>query len=536
MKKWMRLIATLVMVFFLLTGCSGQGLGQFLGDIFNSIAVGAATPFKDMEYQRPDADAFEATLAITMEMAKTEKNVKTLMNSVFSLYEMYYDYYTNYSLANIHYCIDMTDIYWNDEYSWCLENATRIDSGMDQLLYALAESPLREKLEADEYFGAGFFDAYDGESIWDDTFTSLMNQEADLMNKYYDLEASAAGVTSQEEFFTGYGYEMEQLFVELIKIRQQIADYVGYDNYADFAYEFYFYRDYTPAQAEAYVQQIAQELVPLYHQLEYDVWQDLYKETSQDQVYSYLKDTVSSIGGTAQYAFKLLDTTKLYDIGYSENKYGASFETFLYNYNEPFIFMCPTGYAMDQLTLVHEFGHFCNDYAVNGSIVGVDVSEIFSQGFEYLSLCYSSAGKTLTEAKMADSLCVFVEQSAYAAFELAIYRLEEVTVENVRAAFADTCVSFGMDGLGIDVRSYVTVPHFFIAPMYVISYVVSNDVALQIYQAERAEAGSGVKLWEDSLFTMQEGLMGFVNEMGFVSPFGEGRVASIRDTFKSILG
>ena len=536
MSKWIRLVATLVMVVFLLTGCSGGGFGQFLEDIFNSIAVGTATSFEDMEYVRPDVDAFEATLATTMEMAKTETKVKTLMDSVFSLYNMYYDFYTNYSLANIHYCMNMTDIYWNDEYSWCLENATRIDSGLDQLLYALADSPLREKLEADEYFGEGFFDAYDGESIWDETFTALMNQEADLMNEYYDLEASAAGVTSQAEFFNGYGYEMEQLFVELILIRQQIAEYAGYDSYADFAYEFYFYRDYTPAQAEAYVQQIAQELVPLYKQLDYNVWQNLYTETTEDQVYSYLEDTVSAIGGMAQYAFNLLDAAKLYDITYSENKYGASFESFLYNYNEPFIFMCPTGYAMDQLTLVHEFGHFCNDYAVNGSIVGVDVAEVFSQGFEYLSIIYNTNGQTMAAGKMADSLCVFVEQSAYAAFELAIYQLEDVTVENVRAAFANTCKTFGMGDLGIDVRSYVTVPHFFIAPMYVISYVVSNDVALQIYQAEQAEAGSGVKLWEDGLFTMQEGLMGFVNEMGFVSPFDEGRVASIRDTFKSILG
>ena len=108
MKKWTRLIAAMVLAIFLLTGCSGGGFGQFFEDIYNSISMGAATSFKDMEYVRPDVDAFEATLAVTLEMAKTEKNVKTLMSSVTSLYNMYYSFYTNHSLANIHYCTSYT--------------------------------------------------------------------------------------------------------------------------------------------------------------------------------------------------------------------------------------------------------------------------------------------------------------------------------------------------------------------------------------------------------------------------------------------
>ena len=92
-----------------------------------------------------------------------------------------------------------------------------------------------------------------------------------------------------------------------------------------------------------------------------------------------------------------------------------------------------------------------------------------------------------------------------------------------------------MDSYGVDSRAYVTVPHFFMAPMYVISYVVSNDVALQIYQAEVNTPGAGVELWEESLFTMQSGLLGFVEEMKLTSPFEENRVAQIRDIFAKTL-
>ena len=71
--------------------------------------------------------------------------------------------------------------------------------------------------------------------------------------------------------------------------------------------------------------------------------------------------------------------------------------------------------------------------------------------------------------------------------------------------------------------------------MYVISYVVSNDVAMQLYQAEAKAPGEGVRQWENGLFSMQAGLLGFVEEMDLTSPFAEGRIEQIRDTLKAVL-
>lgn len=42
-------------------------------------------------------------------------------------------------------------------------------------------------------------------------------------------------------------------------------------------------------------------------------------------------------------------------------------------------------------------------------------------------------------------------------------------------------------------RSWIDVQHFFSAPYYVISYCVSNDAALQIYQLEQETPGAGLK-------------------------------------------
>lgn len=538
MKKLRFVVAMLLIVSVLLTGCS-MDFGSVLEDVYALITLGTATSFDEMEYVRPDMDLFRTQLESCLEQAESAKKVNLLMEEVYALYELYYDFYTNYNLADIHYCIDMTDIYWSGEYDWCMENSAEVDAGMDQLLYTLADSPLKEELEADDFFGEGFFDAYEGDSLWDETFTALMNEESELLSRYYELNALSAEVEYySEEFFSGYGLELEQVFVDLIAVRQQIAEYAGYESYPAFAYDFYFYRDYTPEQATAYMDEIRQELVPLYTQLDGTLWNVMYEACTEDAVFAYTKECAQAVGGVAEDAFALMEKAGLYDITYSEKKYDASYEVFLYSYYVPFIYTCPYGMAMDQLTFTHEFGHFCSDYASGGSVAGVDVAEVFSQGLEYLSLSYCEGGGELTKAKMASSLCTFVEQSAYAAFEHQVYSLEgdDLTVENVRALYQQVFEDYGLAGYGRDCRDYVLVPHFYIVPMYVISYVVSNDAAMQIYQAELEETGAGLALWEDNLATMQQFFLAFMDEAGLESPFAEGRVQELRETFEEILG
>ena len=539
MKKFYRFLAMMLVVALLLTGCSMPDLESIMEDVYALLTLGTATSFEEMEYVRPDLDAFRQQLEVCMEMAQTETKVSKLMDEIYSLYELYYDYSTNYSLANIHYSIDMTDIYWGEEYDWCLENSSEVDAGMDQLLYALADCSLREELESDEFFGEGFFADYEGDSIWDETFTALSNEESALLSEYYALNALAAEVDYySEEYFEGYGLQLEEVFVELIAVRQEMAEYAGYGSYAEFAYDFYFFRDYTPEQTEDYVAQIRQELVPLYKELDYSVWSSMYADCTEEEVYAYTQECALAVGGVAENAFALMEGANLYDITYSDKKYDASFELFLFNYYVPFIFVCPTGMARDKLTFTHEFGHFCSDYASGGSIAGVDVAEIFSQGLEYLSLCYCQGTEELTQAKMADSLCTFVEQAAYAAFEHQVYDLEgeELTVENVRAVYQQVLDDYGLSEYGRDCRDYTMIPHFYIVPMYVISYVVSNDAALQIYQAEQEQEGAGLTLWEDNLATMESYFLAFLEEAGLKSPFAEGRVQDIRATFEDILG
>ncbi len=526
-KKRRMLMALLLTAALLLCGCRSYfGLWQ----------SGQPTAFQDMEYNRPDLTVYRESLQQTRELAAGE-DVQALMESVYIFYDIYYDFFTNYNLAQIHYFLNMTDTYWEKEYSWCMEKSAEVSAGMDQLMHELAACDLRPELESDEYFGKDYFDLYEGDSLWDETFTALMEQETALVDEYYDLSAQSAQVEYySEEYFEGVGLKIEEIFCQLITLRQEIAAQAGYDSYPEFAYDFYYYRDYSPAEAQKYMDEISRELVPLYTGLDPAMWEPAYQECSEAQVFAYVQDFANEVGGVAKDAFALMEDLELYDLTYSPNKYDASFEVYLVSYYSPFVFVNPQGTQSDQLTFTHEFGHFCNDYAVSGTGAGIDVAEVFSQGAEYLSLCYGEGKQDLTRMKLAESLCVFVEQSAYASFENQVYLLEDPTVENVRALYEETNEAFGMGDMGRDYRDYTLIPHLFMSPMYVVSYVVSNDGAMQIYEKELAETGAGLALWENGLYTYEAGYLAFVKEQGLENPFAEGRVADLRKVFEEKLG
>lgn len=529
------LVALILVLSLVLGGCGVVDLEAWFQELDNILTTPSS--FSHMEYTRPNPEALTQA-ALEVEQALSQQpDVETLMERVHGFYDLYHDFCTNYALANIHYCKNLTDAYWEQEYNYCLEASAQADGKLDRMLYALADSPLREELEGEEYFGDGFFDAYVGESLWDEEFTALMEREAQLQSEYYDLCAQAGEVPYYSEaYFDTYGTRMAQLLVKLVKLRRQIAQQAGNSDYLSFAYDFYYDRDYSPQQTEALLEEIRTHLVPLYRKVaKSDVWELGSTASTEAQTFTYVKKAAQAMGGRVKEAFSQMEQRDLFDISYGENKYDASFEIFLPSYNAPYVFVNPTGRVYDKLTFAHEFGHFCNDYASGGSVSGIDVAEVFSQGMEYLSLCYGENPTELEKLKMADGLSIYVEQAAYADFEQQLYAMEEITAEKIRQLYDRVGQQYGLDVWQWDSRSFVCISHFFTAPGYVISYVVSNDAALQLYQKEQKAQGQGLACLEENLDTQKVGLLEFLTEAKLESPFEKGRMEQVAKLFASRL-
>ncbi len=497
--------------------------------------------FSEMIYVRPDLDQYTATVqSICAQAAEEGADAEALTDSVLDLYDLYDEFYTMETLANIHYCLNLRDDTYETEYNYCLEQESVIEQGLEDVYRTLAASPLRQELESEDYFGAGFFDSYDGDSFWTQELSDLMDRENELVSRSY----AAMGDLSDLDPYSGDYYTQGQstlgpLLVELVKVRRELADYLGYDSYGDFAFDYYYSRDYSLSQAEDYLERIRQELTPLYRELNgSDFWYTAYGNSDPDCL-SYLASVTEAVGGKLRSAYTLMTTKHLYDITPGTYKYNGSFEVYLTSYSAPFVLLNPAENVTDCLSLAHEFGHFASDYFSQGSSYTTDVAEIFSQGLEYLSLCYAPEDTpeldTLRRLKLADSLSTYVEQAAYAKFECELYAMdpEELTPDSINDLYNEICRDYGFDSWNWQEGDWFTVTHFFTSPYYIMSYVTSNDVAMQLYEMELEERGTGLHTYTDYLSGGQPQFMAFLQEAGLQSPFEVIRLKQVRNTLET---
>lgn len=516
------------------------------------------TSFGNMVYERPDVERLCADIADVQALVEKDASLDAVLDAFYAVYDDYRIFSTMTTLAYIHYTLDLEDAYYTAENAWCDEQSPLVQQAMEKCYIAMSQSPLRNDLEA-ECFGEGFFAFYDDNRVYsNDRVVALMQQEAALETQYTSLQSNmtitwqgeerlfddviAETQTSYEDYLAAYAAYYDKynplvadLYIQLIRVRREIAEELGYDSYADFAYSYTYERDYTPAQVATYTDALAENLSPLFL---FAAFGSESEQADTQTTFALLQDAAHTFGGEIGEAFDYMLQYDLYDLTESSSKMPGSYMTYLSAYEMPFVYVSPTGTLDDLLTEAHEFGHFVDGYVNCDATFSIDCSEIFSQGLEYLVLdradLTAAQRKALTASKISDAVLVFLAQGCYAAFEQAVYELpdDELTAENLNQLFLTYNEKFGMTSYGLDsiiAPGWIDIQHFIIAPFYVISYCVSNDAALQIYQREKT-SGDGLTLYRTLLsLSAEDTVLQLLDEAGMASPLSEGRVAELAD-------
>ena len=126
MKKIIRLLA-LVLTVTMLCGCAA------LSSALQGVEM---VPYSDMEYTRPDMARMQVKLDAACTLAAQEQSPDTLrdlIDAIYAFYDEYDGFYTNYSLADLGTCHDLTDIYWEAEYAYCLEHSAEDEAMLEEL-------------------------------------------------------------------------------------------------------------------------------------------------------------------------------------------------------------------------------------------------------------------------------------------------------------------------------------------------------------------------------------------------------------------
>ncbi len=481
--------------------------------------------YSEMEYVRPDTDAFFAKIDKVIELCRN-CSYEELEPYLDDIYTDYWHFDTMYWLADTRSNIDVTDEFYYNECLFMAETSPLVDEKIDEMLYALAGCPISVLIDK-QYYGGGYLSNYTGEYVYNEELVNLFQRESELIIEYQTLISSATVEINGETvlvdeyltenyydddkyyeclelYYEKYGVLAGEIYIQLVDVRQKIAYECGYDSYIDYAYDAYS-RDYSPDDVREYVRTVTLGVVPLYIDL-YNSG-DLYEFTTPGNMTSEenqnaIRSAAQEMGGRVYEIFCYMEHYGLFDIDISGVKSNLSFQTYFEDWNAPFLLIDATGTYDDYLGFAHEFGHFVDTYINYNTYITTDASESCSQAMEYLTIIYSSAfgedRSTVTRMKMVDTVALYAEQGAYNAFEEAIYAIpaSELTTDRVRQIAHDIYMEYGIifeDDHEMYDNMWIDIPHFFTNPFYIVSYIVSNDAAFQIYQQELHEPGSGVE-------------------------------------------
>lgn len=530
----------------------------------------AMVPFSEMEYVRPDVESIYADFDALTERAKDSDDAQSLLSDFYNLYDRYVGFYSMNSLSNILHSLDTTESYYQDEYNYCEEESPNLEEKLEALYKAFAASPSRNELET-LYFGSGFFEKYDDYEVYTNPeYLRLSQEEAALLSEYRELTADMQ-VTYQNEtkpleewletqdytvyigalqaYYDQYNASVGDVFVRLVKVRQQLAAALGYDSYAEYSYEMTYSRDYTPEEGDAFLADIRTYMIPVLEEAnsDYSIARLNAGTATEGELRAMLRSAAERIGGTVWDAYRFMMAYELCDITQSSKKLEASYQTYLYDYESPFVFLNSSGSSRDYTTFSHEFGHFTDSYYNYGADEDLETAETFSQAMEFLALTYSETiseqqRQTLIKMNLYDTLQTFVYQAAYADFEARVYALDpnEITLEKINETFLQCCKDYGVYEFGFDFyysQSWIDVLHFFEVPYYIISYCVSAETALQVYRLEAENEGAGVAAYFRLLDRSYDaGVQQVMEDAKLESPFAEGVLAGTAAFIEESLG
>ena len=165
---------------------------------------------------------------------------------------------------------------------------------------------------------------------------------------------------------------------------------------------------------------------------------------------------------------------------------------------------------------------------------------VVEEGLKYVhnDTCYPAL---LVIGQMIDALNTFIQQCAFAEFESMAHALppEELNAQKLNELALKSAKDFGMcpDGLEIYYQYYwMDITHFFEYPFYVISYPVSLDIAMQLYDLELEEEGKGLAKYFEILPRDYDTFLETVENGGLTSPFTEGGIRSVAAAIAETIG
>ncbi|MBR1471113.1 MAG: hypothetical protein IJ600_05670 [Lachnospiraceae bacterium] len=597
-KKTVRkIVLTAMAVVTLMSTLTAAAAGAHDGRLTDRVAH-SDLKFSEYEYARMDKADFDAIIEGLDELVQDEANADAVLDVIIGMEDYYNELSRCYSIAHIHSDLVADDKYWDDEVMFWDELGTDVGDGIMMAYKTIAVSPCADVLH----------ERVDDEEEWQDIldYEEMTQEQKDLVAKetelslQYDIlynkeystklngriyteaeldEAYADGTVDRDQYYAGTAdllkqanEERGQLYLDLVKIRTELARSHGYDNYADYAYEKIYDRDYGTAELKAYRDAVKNYLVPLQDELIYELYGTHYdevqnmfeKEMGEEECLETLREYLPKISNDLIPALDYMEEHELYDISIDSAKAPGGYTCSICGYNAPFLYNCADGSIMDMETLIHEYGHYNQMYHMTEDSwyydkTDLDIAEIHSQGLELLFMDY--AGDIYGEFSEAVKLYTIfnltyaaVEGVKEDAFQYAVYSdADNMTLDKLNQLYFQYCTEYTgrygsmfSDSISLANQGYlpsgvayewVQIPHTFQSPMYYISYSTSVAAVFELFDVILDDRDEGIETYlalVDAEF--QEGFQDTLDKVGLNNPIAEPRFDLYADDIRYYVG
>lgn len=494
----------------------------------------------ELEYRltQEDVDAFYEVLAqceaAYLNADSTDEELTALEDRV---NEAYYHIVSQAQLAYLHYCLDMQDSGRSADYLFAADAESDIYEAYMQMCRRMdeAETPWKDR----------FFEGWSEKDLaemrgFSTELTELQKENDQLLVDYRSL--------SDDAFYEGSA----EYYVRLVQNHNRIAELMGYENYWTYAFAEIYHRDYGEAELEqmrSYVkryliptcQDAKQAFVDRYAQLseaEQALIADLLEREDYDSFSTdFLGGYLSTLGEDAGEKMKDMLNPENSFFTDSEAAHVGAFTIYLYEVNRPVCFFGPGYQGLD--TVLHEMGHYYS-YRVNGRRgLQMDLSEVQSQGNEWLFGAYlngvldSDVAKTVEAYRLYSALRTVIKSTMIDEFEQLCYESSLLTVERANEIMDLLEVEYGGEAWLLecveDMDLYwrlVTVDQ----PVYYVSYAVSMLAAIQIYcVAENQSYETGMETYLALMKPETNSLLKCLEKVGLKTPMDESLYLDLRE-------
>ncbi len=397
--------------------------------------------FSELEYKRPDADKLIKLMIETTEAIKNVSSGEELYDLMMKNEETSRELSTMYTMVMIRHTLDTGDEFYDKENQWFSETIPTIMPYSIQYNAAIEASPYRPYIE--EKLGKQFFVGMDlqrrsfceaniplmqAEAKLTDEYQSIMAQcQVEFMGekrnlyglqKFFeddDREVRKAAFKAYSDFYHDNEQRLEEIWDELIKIRNEMGRNLGFDNYVPLGYMNQGRTDYGKEEVASFREQVRTVLVPF--------CEKLYKAQAQrlgyDKIYAFDEKKVFPDGNAHPIGdddFMIAEAQKMYhelspetaefidfmidhellDLKNKPGKASTGYMTLMPSLSAPFVFSCFNGTIFDMQVLTHELGHAfagyraCRKQPVEDYFFSsTDIAEIHSMAMEQFTYGYA---------------------------------------------------------------------------------------------------------------------------------------------------